>query len=725
MIAGFKFYAALSLLFAVVPLFSQSNSGKIILEDAVASGRFSQQSVNEIRSMKDGDYYTILDGGKYIIQYSYSTGLPFDTLFSTQKITSAKINNISEYQFNDQETEIIISTNIESLYRHSFVAEYFIYNCINKSIQPLSVNGKQQLATFSPNGDKVAFVRDNNIFVVDLHDGTESQITSDGKFNNIINGKPDWVYEEEFGFTKGFCWSPDSKKLAYLRFDESRVKTINMPIYENLYPSEYSYKYPKAGETNSTVTVWVMDVISGLKKIMDVGKDSNQYIPQIKWANSNKLCIVRLNRHQNQVDILFSDILNGQFSLLYTETNKRFISEIGLQYLTILDDGTHFLVSGERSGFNHLYRYTMDGKLVNPVTHGAFDVDKILDIDQKNGVVYYTGTAESPLDRDVYSVKVDGTDLKRISTQKGTNMAEFSKTFSYYINKWSDVNTPTVASLYNSHGKLIRVLQENEKLKKEIKSCGFQKVEFIQVPSDTLLLNGFMIKPANFDSKHKYPVFMYVYGGPESQEVKNAWNTRSPWFEYLAQQGYIVVCVDNRGTDGRGENFRKCTYLQLGKLETIDQINTAKYLAQLPYVDGSRIGIFGWSYGGYMTSLCMTRGKGIFKMGIAVAPIINWRFYDSVYTERFLLTPQENASGYDDNSPLTYAHDLQGKFLLVHGSADDNVHFQNSMMFADKLIQANKKFDMAIYPNKNHGIYGDNTRLHLYTKMTDYIIMNL
>lgn len=704
---------------------AQTTESGIELEDAVASSKFTPRVITGFHSMKDGEYYTVNDAGTSILRYSYQTGRLVDTVFTLNNRLSP-FGYIDDYQINDQETLVLITANDEAIYRNSYVADYWIYDRKQQKLKPLSENGKQQLAGFSPDGNAIAFVRDNNLFINKINADSEIKVTNDGKHNEIINGKPDWVYEEEFGFTKGYAWSADGTKLAYMRFDEKNVKEVSIPVYEQLYPSEFSYKYPKAGEVNSKVSVWVYDLASGNKTVMETGEDTNQYIPQIKWTvNADQLGIVRLNRRQDKVEVLLGNTTSGKSRVIYKEYNKRFISEINEHYLTFPDDGKHFLVFSERSGYMHIYKYTLDGSLVCPVTSGDFDVDKFLGIDGKHETLYYTSSEYSPLERDVFRIKLDGSGKKRFSYKKGTNMAGFSNTFSYYINTWSDANTPPIVSLRASDGKLIRVLEENQRVQKLIKTCNFSPLEFITVPSDSLRLNGFMIKPPDFDPRRKYPLFMYVYGGPESQEVRDEWNKHSPWFQYLVQQGYIVACIDNRGTDGRGEAFRKCTYLQLGKLETQDQLNAAHYFASLPYVDGSRIGIFGWSYGGYLTSLCMTRGKGTFKMGIAVAPVTNWRFYDSVYTERFMQTPQENASGYDTNAPLAYADSLQGKFLLIHGSADDNVHMQNSMMFSERLIQFNKKFDMAVYPNCNHGIYGGNTRLHLYSKMTDFILENL
>jgi dipeptidyl-peptidase 4 len=714
----------LSLLFSVS---SAQQPKKIQLEDVVGSRKFYPKTIREIRSMNDGEHYTTLDNDSDIVRYRYMDGKMEDIPFSLKNYKNKKIPYLSGYEFNRDETKILLTTNEEQIYRHSFTANYYVFDIKEKTLVAVSVNGKEQLATFSPLGDKVAFVRQNNIYVSDLITHAETQLTFDGKHNEIINGAPDWVYEEEFGFSKAFEWAPDGKKLAFMKFDESKVKMFTIPVYDSLYPSLYTYKYPKAGEENSVVSICVFDFESHQTKTMDVGNEKDQYIPRIKWTeNPDKLGIVRLNRHQDKVDVLLADVQREKTNLLFSEKNNCFISEINDEYLTFLKDGKHFLIFSERDRFNHLYLYDMEGKMVNQVTKGNYDVDHLLGVDSFKGIVYYTSTEASPLERHIYAVKLDGSKKIQLTDQKGTDKAEFSSNFKYFIHTWSDANVPPSVTLRNSLGKTIRVLEDNKELQQRIAEYKFGRKEFMSIPSPGgMTLNAFLIKPADFDSTQKYPVFITVYGGPESQEVTDGWDNGIAWYQLLVQHGYLVACIDNRGTDGRGEAFKKSTYLQLGKLETEDQVNAALYLSSLSFVDGTRIGIFGWSYGGYMSSLCLTKGGGLFKMGIAVAPVTNWRFYDSIYTERFMRTPQENASGYDDNSPINFADKLKGKFLLIHGSADDNVHLQNTMVFAEKLIQSNKLFDMAIYPDKSHSIYGGKTRLHLYTKMTEFILKEL
>jgi len=633
-----------------------------------------------------------------------------------------EISQFSAYSFNNDEDKILLESGKEKIYRHSYLADFYVYDRSTGKIQSVSDNGKQQLGTFSPDGSNVAFVRDNNLFIKELDTNVELQITQDGVRNEIINGAPDWVYEEEFGFSLGFRWSPDGKKIAFYRSDERKVHQFHMTIYGNLYPGTYEFKYPKAGEDNSVVAIHVYDLESGKTISMDIGEETDQYIPRIKWTKDPEiLSIMRLNRLQNHLDILHANALSGDSRVVYSETNRSYISEASDNTITYLPDGESFIVNSERDGYFHLYLYNFKNGRIAPITSGDFDISSFMGFDEKHQRLYYSSYEESSIERHVYSINLDGSKKQKISTQPGTNQASFSSTFAYYILTHSSSNTPPLITLHNQKGKLIRVLEDNEELKATMAEYGYAKNEFLTVPTKSgLKLNAWIIKPVGFDPDKKYPLFMYVYGGPESQNVIDSWGRRGAWFQYLTQHGYIVACVDNRGTNGRGEAFRKATYMQLGKLETIDQIEAAQWFGSQPYIDAERIGIFGWSYGGYMTSLCMTKGGGTFKMGIAVAPVTTWRYYDTVYTERFMRTPQENPEGYDDNSPINFAGGLEGKFLLIHGTGDDNVHFQNSVDFTEALVQANKQFEMQFYPNKNHGISGGNTTFHLYSRMTNF-----
>jgi dipeptidyl-peptidase-4 len=701
---------------------------EITLEDIYRYNRFSAEDLSGLNPMKDGEHYTTKSRNR-IEKYSYRTGEKIETLFDASDFR--EISEFSDYSFNTEEDKILIETAREKIYRRSCRASYFIYDLKKGTMVPLSTRGKQQLGTFSPCGFMVAFVRDNNLYIRDLLKEEELQITFDGVKNEVINGAPDWVYEEEFSFSKGFCWSPDGKKIAFYRFDESRVKQFHMTIFGTLYPEEYTFRYPKAGEENSVVSIHVFDLESGNITLMDTGAQTDQYIPRIQWTSEpNILSILRLNRLQNKLDILHSDAATGESEVIYHEENQKYISlfteEVSAQPVKYLPDGETMILRSEISGYYHFYLFNFKTGELKAVTSGDFDVYELIGFDPDKNLLYYTSYEESTIERHVYSVRLDGTKKRKISTSPGTNTASFSTTFRYYILTHSSSNTPPYITLHNRNGKLIRVLVDNERLRRTAERYGFSETEFLTVPTRSGQdLNAWMMRPADFDPSKKYPLFIYVYGGPQSQLVVDSWNWRRPWFQMLVQKGYIVACVDNRGTDGRGEAFRKATYMTLGKLETIDQLEAARWFGSQDYIDEGRMGIFGWSYGGFMTSLCMTKGEGTFRMGIAVAPVTNWRYYDTIYTERFMRTPQENAEGYDQNSPIHFAAGLQGKLLLIHGSGDDNVHFQNSMDFAEALVQADKQFEMQFYPNKDHGISGGNTTYHLYRRMTDFIMENL
>ena len=703
---------------------------RIELADVVTTKIFSQKNISGLRSMKDGNYYTKLENDNKIVKYSYKTGEVAQTIIDISKIENPGFTSFSEYCFSDDETKILFTTKKESIYRHSFSAEYFIWNSVTKEMSPLSLNGKQQLATFSPDGERVAFVRENNIFIKSLKFGTENQVTKDGKTNAIINGAPDWVYEEEFSFSKAFEWSPDSKFLAFIRFDETAVPFFNMPMYaglnpahqENqLYPGSYNYKYPKAGEKNSVVTVRIYDLKSKSSVSAETGDDPELYIPRIKWtADASDLAIMKLNRLQNNVDIVLANPYTGDTRAFFSEKNKRYISEDFYDNFIFLPDNKYIVLNSERNGYSHLYLYDRQGFEVKQLTDGKFDVTKFYGFDADKKIFYYQAAKESPMQREVYFVSLDGKKSGKLSTQTGTNRTEFSAAFNYYINYFNNAKTPNLVTLHDQSGKLLRTLEENFDLKKMLNDYQVSTKEFFSFKtSENVELNGWMLKPLNFDPSKKYPVVMTQYSGPNSQKVVDSLTIG--WNEYLAQEGFIVVCVDPRGTGARGEEFRKMTYQQLGKYESDDQIEAARYLGTLPYVDKNKIAIWGWSYGGFMAALCMEKGADVFKAGISVAPVTNWRFYDSVYTERYMRSPQQNPEGYDDNSPLSHAGKIKGDYLIIHGSADDNVHFQNTMEFTERMVQAGVQFDMAVYTNRNHGISGGNTSLHLYTKMTNWL----
>ncbi len=718
----------------VVPLFSFAQKQTVSLEDITAKGTFYARSVHGLTSMSDGIHYTTLEDGKRIVKYQYATGKKVADIFDLAQMgDECEIKRIEGYEFNGDETKLLVYTNSEYIYRHSFKANYFVYDLNYKELKPLSEGGKQQIASFSPNGEMVAFVRDNDLFLSKLKFGTESAITSDGEFNKIINGMPDWVYEEEFGFNKAYDWSADSKEIAFIRFDESNVKEFAFPLYQasypnneeySLYPGQYKFKYPKAGQDNSVVSVHVFNIKNRTTKTMDIGEETDIYIPRVRFTKTEgQLGIIKLNRHQNFLQLMIANTGSGVCNTVFTDRNEHYIGEDVLDNLQFMEDGKHFVYVGEMDGYNHIYLYTMAGRKVRQVTSGEWDVTDYLGYNASTRMFYYQAAAQSPMQREVYAVRNDGKKKVKFSTVPGTNKASFSDGFKYYINYLSNTTTPILVTLHDGKGKQIRVLEDNKALNDRVAQFKISPKEFFSFKtSEGIELNGWMVKPLDFDESKAYPVLMTQYSGPNSQQVLDRWGIG--WEQYLAAKGYMVACVDPRGTGARGEAFRKATYMKLGKLESDDQIEAAKYLGSLPYVDASRIGIWGWSYGGFMSSLCLSKSD-VFKVGIAVAPVTNWRYYDTVYTERYMRKPQENKNGYDDNSPINHADNLSGRLFLIHGTSDDNVHFQNVMEYVDRLVQAGKQFDMFAYPNRNHSIYGGNVRNHLYRMKADYLFRNL
>lgn len=706
----------------------------ITLEAIYRDGVFSPKSVYGVNWMNNGQYYTSLSNtksGSYIIKYNVTTGLAVDTLLTPQGLTpkgGTKPLVVDDYQLSADEKKVLVSTQTQSIYRHSYVAEYYVYDLPNNTLAELSGGGKESYATFSPDGSKVAFVRDNNLYFVDLTNNNQKRVTTTGKINEIIHGTTDWVYEEEFSFVKGFEWAPDGSKIAYYTFDERAVKEYNMQIWGPLYPIDYKFKYPKAGEANSTLAISVYHLNNEKSVKMDIGGETDIYIPRINWTeNPDLLSIRRMNRLQNQLDLLHANANTGESKVILTEKSEAYVDLEFIDDLTYLANNKHFIFSSERDGYKHIYLYDMNGKLIRQITKGNWEVSEFLGIDEKSDLVYFTSTEVSPLERHLFSINIQGKNKKRLTEKSGTHQIDFSPDFTYYLDYFSDANTPLVVSLHKApSGKLIKVLESNKELQENIAQYGFNKKELFQfTTSQNVTLNGWMIKPDNFDPNKKYPVLMFVYGGPGHQTVKNSWDTRDlPWFQLLAQKGFIVVSVDNRGTGARGAQFRQLTYGNLGKLEVQDQIEGAKHLGSLPFVDKNLIGIYGWSYGGYMASLTMTLGAEYFAAGIAGAPVTNWRFYDTIYTERYLKTPQENPQGYDAYSPINHVSKLKDPFLLIHGTGDDNVHFQNSVALQDALINAGKQFESFYYPNQSHGVRGK-ARLHLHQLMTNFLEKHL
>lgn len=628
---------------------------------------------------------------------------------------------------------VLLKKGIEPIYRRSSKAFVYYYDAASKQVTKLA-DDKVLHPTLSPDGKRIAFVKNNNLVLFDIATKTSRNITNDGKWNYIINGNCDWVYEEEFEFTRAYEWSPNGTYIAYYRFDETDVKEYNMTIYDNAYNKDYRYKYPKAGEDNSKVEIHIYDIANN-KDVKAQYEQGDIYIPRIKWTrDDNTLVVYWMNRHQSDLKLLSTNAQTGASNLLYQEKNKYFV-EINDDWWW-LKDGKHFLFTSEMSGFRHLYLYSLDGKIKTQLTKGNFEIADVNGVDEINKRIYFTMAWPRPMDRNLFVTDFSGKKTYQLTQGEGWNRIELNDDFTQFFCYRSDINTPQVVTHHeivtdkkkNISTRLLKTVSESAKQKEKIEEYGYGKAEFIKVPNskgDTL--NGWMLKPAGFDPTKKYPVLFCNYGGPGSQQVANRFGAVSPWHQYLAQQGFIIMSVDNTGTGYRGEEFKKKTYLQLGKFEIEDQIDAAKWVSKMPYVDAANIGHWGWSYGGFMSSLAITKGNDVFSAAVAVAPVTNWRYYDNIYTERYMRTPQENASGYDDNSPINFTNMIKGKYLIVHGTADDNVHFQNATQMITALVKSNIDFESAYYPNKNHGIGGsvDNTTFHLWSKMTKWITENM
>ena len=689
-------------------------------------GDYEPKRLESILSMKDDNHYTVLEqnaelNSSLIILNSFINPKKREVLFDSKRFSENL--EISSYSFSKDEQNLLLETHSDPIYRRSKQGVYWIYNLKSNELQKLT-DEKVQEPTFSPDGKNVAYVYRRNIYVKNLITKATMQLTFDGDYQ-IINGITDWVYEEEFGFVRAFHWSPDSKKIVFMRFDESNVPIFSMGIYgKDTYPFPYMFRYPKAGETNASVDLFVLELESRIRQPI-IFKEKPYYIPRIKFdGGQNTLIIQTINRHQNDLRVFSYNIENKTFRLLINEKDKAYVSiHDDLKFI----DDNNFLWTSERDGYKHIYHYDKNGNLINQVTKGNWEVTKMYAYNSDLKEIYYQSVEGSSIERGIFAIKINGKGKRILQPTNGTNGANFSKKGSYYIHSYSDEKTPPKYALYQTRkNKLISELLNNQKLCKRLESYNLSNREFSTLNVNGLNFNMWMIKPDNFDPKKKYPLLMFQYSGPGSQQVSNRWgDSRTIWHKSLANKGYIIACVDGRGTGFKGAEFKKSTYLNLVKYESIDQIEAAKSLGSLSYIDESRIGIWGWSFGGHMAAQCLFTGKEVFSMAIAVAPVTNWRFYDTIYTERFMRTPQENPDGYDLNSPLNYADKLEGKFLIIHGSADDNVHVQNTMRLVEELIQEDKQFEWMIYPDKNHGIFGGNTRRHLYTKMTNFIIENL
>lgn len=721
---------SLGILFSAITMGSVSaqEGNKHVNLKEITDGKFRQvTAIGEMRSLPDGEHYTAMNKERsMIIKYAYRTGNPVDTLFNAHKARECTFTDFDGYTISSTGHHILIWRETESIYRRSKRAVVYDYDVRRNYVKPISdVEGKQMIPTFSPDGRMCAYVRDNNIWIRKFDYDTEIQVTKDGEVNKILNGITDWVYEEEFGVTNMMTWSPDSEYLAFVRFDESEVPEYSMQVYGNgTYPSYYSYKYPKAGEKNSTVTIHSYCIATRDTKTLEVPVDGTDfYIPRITFTkNASQLAVMTLNRQQNVFNMYYANPKSGVFRLILHEENKCYVDSEWLSSIHFLESG--FTYVSEQDGYAHIYLYSPTGVLQRQVTQGNWDVTNFLGVDEDAKNFYYESAEESPIRRSVYKIDAKGVKTK-LSTAEGVNRAMFSDNFAYFVNIYSNANTPARITVNETKSKKeLRVLQDNASLKAKLEEYAFSPKEFMTIhTASDYDFNAWIVKPVDFDPSKQYPVLMIQYSGPNSQQVLDQYEF--DWEQYLASKGVIVVSVDGRGTGARGEAFRKCTYLRMGELESRDQAEAAQALGELPYIDKDRIAIWGWSFGGYNTLMALSTGNGTFKLGIAVAPPTDWKYYDTVYTERFMRTPQENFEGYTATSPLRKVKDLQGKLLLIHGTADDNVHFMQTMEYAEALVQANKPFDMHVYKDRNHSISGGNTRYHLYSKMANYIFDNL
>ena len=708
---------------------SVASAGEILTLKDITAGKFRSKSMTEVRPMADGETYAqISDDGKRIVTYSFRTGQQTGVLFDATAVQGADIDMVEGYIMSPDNSRILIQTATKAIYRRSFTATYYIYNTHTNQLEPLSDGGPQQTPVFSPDANLIAFVRGNNIFLVDLlHDKAECQVTMDGKFNEVINGIPDWVYEEEFSTNSSMVFSADSRQIAWIRYDESAVKQYSMQLFKGQkpersefaeYPGDYTYKYPVPGQVNSKVSVHSYDIQSHQTKTIDVPLDADGYIPRIKaTSDPSKIAVFTMNRHQDQLRIYMANPLTAVCQLAIEDRVEKYIKEETLEDVQLTDK--HILLPSERDGYNHLYLYNLNGQLLRQIVTDKYVVKSVYGYDEKSGDTYFAANPNGATDQQVMVARKNGK-TEVLSRQTGVNHAIFSKNFKYFINIWSDLDHPAQYTLCQNNGKVLQTMIDNHELVETLSAYDLGKKElFSFTTSEGVLLNGWMVKPADFDPAKKYPVIMYQYGGPGNQQVLNQWGigmsgNGAILEQFLCQQGYICVCVDNRGTGGRGAEFEKCTYLRLGELEARDQVETALWLGSQTYVDKERIGIWGWSYGGWNTLMSMSEGRPVFRAGVAIAPPTCWRYYDSIYTERYMRTPQENPQGYDEVNPIARASQLHGALLVCHGLADDNVHYQNTAEYVEALVQADKDFRQLVYTNRNHSIFGGNTRNHLF-----------
>lgn len=703
---------------------SAANAQRLELRD-ITAGKYYAWGVMPVTSSADGEHYFQANKeSSMIVKYSFKTGLPVDTIFNVKRARECTFDSFQGFLISPDEKRLLVYNDSESIYRHSFKANYYYYDVRRNLIKKLTENNdKQSIPTFSKDGRMLAYVINNNIWLAKFDYETESQITKDGELGKIINGGTDWVYEEEFGTTKLMDFSADGQLLAFVRFDETAVPEYSMQMYgNNLYPTLFSFKYPKAGEQNSKVTCNVFDIDAKTVRKMNVPAGV-EYIPRIEFLPSgDELAVMTLNRDQNKFEMYLANARSSVCRSILKEENQRYIDSELFNYIKFFDN--QFIYVSEKSGYTHIYLYDKNGALQKPLTSGNYDVTKLYAVDPVAKTVFYEAAEESPLQRAVYKVDMVKGLKTKLSAKQGTNNATFSENGKYYVNSYTNLTTPKITTVHDATGKELRVLEDNAKLKSSLIGLNLPSKEFITVKSaDGRDLNAYIMKPADFNSSRKYPLVMVQYSGPNSQEVKDSYGV--DWTDYLTTQGFIVAAVDGRGTGAKGEDFRKCTYMNLGIYESDDQVAAAKYFATLPYIDGSKMAIWGWSYGGYNVLMSMSRGNGTFKAGIAIAPVTAWKFYDTVYVERFMRTPQQNASGYEAGSPISLANQLEGNLLLVHGSADDNVHFQNTMDYASALINANKQFDMFVFTDKDHSIRGAANRAYLFEKVIKFLKTNM
>ena len=725
----------------VMMLLATSNvsaDNKITLKD-VTGKTFTPKYITGVDPIKGTDRYaSISNDGRQIIEYAFKTGNQTRVLFDIANTHGESIKQLDGYMLSPDGKRMLIQTNTHKIYRRSFTADYYIYTIQSRKLEKLSTGGPQQIPTWSPDGNQIAFVRDNNIFLVKLlYDNAESQITKDGKFNEIINGVPDWVYEEEFSTNRSLCFTADSRMLCWIKYDERKVKEYSLQLFmgshptmkaNEVYPGTYTYKYPKAGEDNSIVSVWSYEIQTHKTNRLQVPLEGDGYIPRIKSTNdANRIIVFTMNRHQDVLNLYAVNPRTTLSQLLIKEQGDKYVKEEAMEGITIGQNS--ILLPSDRDGYMHLYLYNMNGSLIRKIGDGNYDITSIYGYDETTGDVYYQAAGINPHDRQIFVSHKNGK-TERLTDTNGWNKAIFSGDYKYFLNTWSNYNTPYVFTIRDNKGKVLSTPIDNKELKEKVKTYGFNGREtFSFTTSEGVKLDGWMVKPKDFDTNKKYPVILFQYSGPGSQQVIDAWNAGSmgnggAFDYYLAQQGFIVVCVDGRGTGGRGAAFEKCTYLKIGELESRDQVETALWLGKQSYIDKERIGIWGWSFGGFNTLMSMSEGRPVFKAGVAVAPPTNWRYYDTIYTERYMRTPKENGSGYATN-PIQRANALHGALLICHGMADDNVQPQNTMEYTEALIQADKNFKENIYTNRNHGIYGGNTRTHLLRQISNWFIEHL